>query len=277
MMPATFSKILIPIDFSVNTESAIYKAISLIEAEGCTFHLLHVVKPGKSAATKFSLWDAEKKLMQWKATLEERYPALKVDSHILRGNSVQRVVIQFARLIDADLIIIGKQQGRRPWWVLRHISPDTIAKKSTCPVLTVKPGSTDIRTRIIVIPVGNFIPKRKLALGILLAKKYRAQIHLLAIQSNVLVEQQNRQQVFLASYQELKEKVSRPIQCSSAVRYNTAKAALAYAKSVKADMILVNPETESGHAVCLTGFRHLSEMLERNSRIQIMDVLPYAH
>jgi hypothetical protein len=40
-------------------------------------------------------------------------------------------------------------------------------------------------------------------------------------------------------------------------------------------MILVNPETESGHAG-LTGFRHLSEMLERNSKIQILDVLPYA-
>jgi nucleotide-binding universal stress UspA family protein len=276
MMPGIFSKILIPIDFSVNTDSAIHKAISLIEVEGCTFHLLHIVKPGKSAAAKFSLWEAEKKLMQWKATLEECYSALKVDSHILRGKSVQQVVIQFARLIDADLIIIGKQQGRRPWWVLRHNSPDTIAKKSSSPVLTVKPGSADIRTRIIVIPVGNFIPKRKLALGILLAKKYRAQIHLLAIHSNVLPEHQNRQQVFLDAYRELKDKVSRPIQCSSAVGHNPAKATLAYAEAVKADMILVNPETESGHAG-LTGFRHLSEMLERNSRIQILDVLPYAH
>jgi nucleotide-binding universal stress UspA family protein len=274
-MPVTFSKILIPIDFSVNTESAINRAISLIGIEGGSLHLLHMVKPGNSATKKFSLWDAEKKLTQWKAILEESYPALRVDIHIIRGISVQPVVIEFARLIDSDLIIIGKQQGRRPWWVLRHNSPDTIAKKTTCPVLTVKPGATDIRTRIIVIPVGNFIPKRKLALGVLLAKKYRAQIHLLAIHSNILTEQKNRQQVFLDAYQQLKEKVSGPIQCSSATRHNPAISALAYAESVKADMILVNPETESGQAG-LTGFRHLSEMLERNSKIQILDVLPYA-
>jgi nucleotide-binding universal stress UspA family protein len=276
MMPFTFSKILIPIDFSVNAETAIYRAISLIGIEGGILHLLHMVKPGKSAAKKFSLWEAEKKMTEWKAKLEQSYPALQVDTHIIRGNSVQLVVIEFARLIDSDLIIIGKQQGLRPWWLLRHNSPETIAKKTTCPVLTVKPGATDIRVRIIVIPVGNFIPKRKLALGILLAKKYRAQIHLLAIHSNVLAGQQNRQQIFLDAYQELKEKVSRPIQCSSAVGHNPAKAVLAYAESVKADMILVNPETESGHAG-LTGFRHLSEMLERNSKIQILDVLPYAH
>ena len=275
MMPFTFSKILIPIDFSVNAETAIYRAVSLIGIEGGILHLLHMVKPGKSTAKKFSLWEAEKKLTQWKAKLEQSYPALQVDTHIIRGKSVQLVVIEYARLIDSDLIIIGKQQGLRPWWLLRHNSPETIAKRTTCPVLTVKPGATDIRVRIIVIPVGNFIPKRKLALGILLAKKYRAQIHLLAIQSNVLEEQQNRQQIFLDAYQELKEKVSRPIQCSAAIGHNPAKAVLAYAESVKADMILVNPETESGHAG-LTGFRHLSEMLERNSKIQILDVLPYA-
>ena len=275
-MSETFSKILIPIDFSVNTQSAINRAISLIGIENGNIHLLHMVKPGKSAAKKFSQWDAEKKLIEWKAVLEESHIALQVDTHLIEGTSVQAVVIQFARLIDSDLIIIGKQQGRRPWWVLRHNSPEVIAKKTTCPVLTVKPGATDIRTRIIVIPVGNFIPKRKLALGILLAKKYRAQIHLLAIRSNGLAEQQNRQQVFLDAYQELKDKVSRPIQCSYTAGHNPAKAALAYAESVKADMILVNPETESGHAG-LTGFRHLSEMLQRNSKIQILDVLPYAN
>jgi len=82
-MSVTFNKILIPIDFSVNTESAINKAISLIGIESGAIHLLHMVKPGKSAAKKFSLWDANKKLTEWKAILEESYPAMQVDTHII--------------------------------------------------------------------------------------------------------------------------------------------------------------------------------------------------
>ena len=121
-MSIAFSKILIPIDFSVNTESAINRTVSLIGIESGKIHLLHMVKPGKSAGKKFSLWDAEKKLTQWKAIIEESHRSLQVDTHIIKGISVQAVVIQFARLIDSDLIIIGKQQGQRPWWADR-LSP----------------------------------------------------------------------------------------------------------------------------------------------------------
>jgi len=92
-----------------------------------------MVKPGKSAAKKFSLWEAEKKLTQWKAKLEQSYPALQVDTHIIRGNSVQLVVIEFARLIDSDLIVIGKQQGLRPLWQLSIIRRKRLPKRQTVP------------------------------------------------------------------------------------------------------------------------------------------------
>jgi nucleotide-binding universal stress UspA family protein len=234
-----------------------------------------VAKPGNAATIKFSLWEAENKLTRWKEILEETHPVIKIEVHILRGHSVQAVVIECATLINADLIIIGKQQGRRLWLSFRHNSPDIIAKQSTCPVLTVGPGAVDAPPRVIVIPVGNFIPTRKLALGVFLARKYKAQIHLLAMRSNLLDSQENHRQVFLRAYQELREKLLRTIQCSYAVIHDPAKAVLAYAESVKADMILVNPVTESGHTG-ITGYRHISDMLERNSRIQILDVLAYS-
>jgi hypothetical protein len=41
-----------------------------------------------------------------------------------------------------------------------------------------------------------------------------------------------------------------------------------------ADMILVNPETESGISG-FTGTRHISDMLNRDSKIQVLDVEPY--
>jgi hypothetical protein len=41
-----------------------------------------------------------------------------------------------------------------------------------------------------------------------------------------------------------------------------------------ADMILVNPHIESGFSG-FTGFRHISDLLARDSKIQVLDVQPY--
>ncbi|WP_431210498.1 universal stress protein [Puia sp. P3] len=44
-MAIVFTKLLIPVDFTLNTEIAVKKAISLIGADKVVLHLLHVVQP----------------------------------------------------------------------------------------------------------------------------------------------------------------------------------------------------------------------------------------
>ena len=63
-MPATFNKILIPVDFSFNTEIALKKAVGLAGAEETTIHLLHVTRPGKKVASQFRNWVVERDLQQ---------------------------------------------------------------------------------------------------------------------------------------------------------------------------------------------------------------------
>jgi nucleotide-binding universal stress UspA family protein len=276
-MIASLNKILIPVDFSVNTEIAVQKALGFAADEETTIHLLHVVRPGHSAAGKFDAWEATQKLEQWKSTILESHPAANVKTYILKGRSVQSMIIECAGMLKPDLIIIGKQNGRRRWVWFRSISPDAIARKSNCPVLTAKPGSILSRTRIILIPIRHFFPERKLELGVLLARKYKAQIHLLAIQGNNRVQNEDLSPIFLRAYHQLREKLHVPIKYSSMsfnYGHNTARATLDYAKLIMADMILVNPDTESGiHG--FTGFRHISDWLGRDSKIQVMDVQPY--
>ena len=56
---------------------------------------------------------------------------------------------------------------------------------------------------------------------------------------------------------------------------NLAKATLDYAQTIKADMILTNPESES-FVGTIIGKRHLSDLLLQDSPIQIMDLEPYS-
>jgi nucleotide-binding universal stress UspA family protein len=273
-MTVAFNKILIPVDFSVNTETAINKALGFVGEERAIIYLLHVVRPGKSAKDKYRFREAEEKLERWKTTIQASNPSIGVMTHVLKGNSIQHMIIECAGMLKPDLIIIGKQRSRRRWSLMRSVQPDTIARKSNCPVLTAKPGSILSRTKIILIPIHHFFPERKLELAIVLAKKYRAQVHLLAVQKNGRTEREDLSPIFLRAYHQLREKLHHPIEYSSISRNNTVKATLAYAELIMADMILVNPDMESGVAGW-TGFRHISDWLTRDSKIQVLDIQPY--
>jgi len=264
-MTIAFNTILIPVDFSQNTEIAVKKAAELGGRDGIELHLLHVVKAGA---------DVEAAFEQLEEMIRVKYPAVRVRTHVLQGRSVQRVIIECARLLQPQLIVIGKSDPPRRWAFFKGVSPDVIAKRSDCPVLTVKPGSADSKTRVILIPIGNFLPERKLEWAVALAKKYRAQIHLLAIQDRQESKEWALPQVFLKAYNQLREHLHHPIEYSATGKQGTAKAALNCAEMIMADMIVVNPETESGVSG-FAGYRHISDLLGKDSKIQVLDIEPY--
>jgi nucleotide-binding universal stress UspA family protein len=273
-MAIAFNTILIPVDFSLNTEVALKKAAGLSDREETMLHLLHVIRPGRRPEHQFKLWAVEKEFGKWREVIRINYPAVQVKTHVLEGYSVERMIIECAGLLKPDLIVIGKSEPPRRWTIFKGVSPDVIAKKSNCPVLTVKPGSADSRTKVILIPIRDFLPERKLELAVLLAKKYRAQIHLLAIQERQESKEWALPQVFLKAYHQLREHLHHPIEYSATGRQGTGKATLDCAELIMADMILVNPETESGVSG-FGGYRHLSDLLGRDSKIQVLDIEPY--
>jgi nucleotide-binding universal stress UspA family protein len=275
-MTIAINKILVPVDFSVNTGLAVKKAIGLAGTEKTELHLLHVVSP----RVPLELLVAKNELDRLGQKIWESHPELLLKTHVLKGYSVQRMIIECAKMLTPDLIIIGKQNDRRSWaafpprncFFSRNIAPDLLARKSNCPVFTTKQGSEDGRFRIIVVPVRSFLPERKLDWAILLARKYRAQVHLLAIQQQE--QGGGLPQVFLKAYHQLRENLHHPIEFSTITGNDAARAILNYAELVSADLILVNPATESG-AGGFMGSRHMSDLLGRNSKIQVLDMEPY--
>jgi nucleotide-binding universal stress UspA family protein len=266
-MAIAFNTILVPVDFSQNTDIAVKKAAELAGTGGAELHLLHVFRPGATVDTE---------LDRLEALILGRYPGVRVRTHVLPGRSVQRTIIEYAQLQRPDLIVIGKSEPPGRWMQWRGVFPDVIAKKSNCPVLTVKPGSAESRTRVILIPIRHFLPERKLEWAVLLAKRYRAQVHLLAIQDRQEHKDWALPQVFLKAYHQLREHLHHPIEYSATGKQSTARAALSCAELIMADMIVVNPETESGVSGFVS-YRHISDLLKKDSRIQVLDIQPYDH
>ena len=216
-MTIVFNKVLVPVDFSINTGLAIKKAVGLAGADKTMLHLLHVVSPRRP----LELLVAKNELDRLGQEIRESYPELTIKTHVLKGHSVQRMIIECAKMLNPDLTIIGKQSDRRRWaafpprnWFFsRNIAPDLLARKTNCPVLTVKQGSGDGRVRVIVIPIRNFLPERKLEWAVLLARKFRAQVHLLAIQKDE--QGGGLPHVFLKAYHHLRENLHHPIEFST--------------------------------------------------------------
>jgi len=273
-MIATFRKILIPVDFTVNTELALKKALGLIgqqEPEICLLHVLKI-RTGKGAG-KYILREAGRKLDQWKESIGETAPGIRIRTGILYNNSVEQAIAEYAKGQKPDLIIVGKTGKRHYRLFHRPLSPDRIARESNCPVLTIKPGCFHSETRIIVMPVRDFVPERKLELAILMARRYKASVHLLVIREEK--EWNGEQsQPFLQAYRVLRENLHHSVEYYSIAKRNAVRATLNYAREVMADMILVNPETESGIRG-FPGVRHISDLLNSQSKIQVLDVLPY--
>jgi len=254
-MAIGFNNILVPVDFSASTDIAIEKAIELSDGCDTVIHLLHVLTPlapwtsfftgihnhnnETSASEQNTWWEANRKLDQWRSAIEAASPGIKVKKSLIKEVSIQSAIIRLAYRLSPDLIVIGKQNDRRHFLIFNTVSPDQVAKTTHCPVLTIKPGSIHRTIKSIVVPIRDFVPERKLEIAARIARKYNSDVHFIAIG-----------------------------------KHHLAKAILSYTKLIMADLILVNPEIESGIS-SLAGSRHISDLLSRDSGIQVLDVQPY--
>ena len=278
-----FKDILIPVDFEINTEMAVKKAIELSDETSTTIHLHHVQKPSfftnaifgstrehNSVLKAFVKDDTRYKLEQWKELIETNYANIKVNLSIDHSTQIQKAIVQKARDIKADLIIIGKHSHHQWRTFLNTVSPNQVAKSTGYPVLTFKPGSLYTKIRSIVVPIGPILPQKKIDLIIVLKQKFRISIHLLTVVGKNNNEIEFPSYSFLETYRSLKQKIQCPLSHEIIHGENIAQSALQYAKNIKADILLVEPVTETK----LSSFpqKHIIDELRPGSKLQILAV-----
>jgi nucleotide-binding universal stress UspA family protein len=273
--------ILVPIDFSINTEFVVKQAIELANTTGATIHLLHVVKPSRSnipstdlivssGNKNYNANEVMNKLKEWKQAIEETIAESKVKIHLAEG-SVHENIINTAKKIQPQLIIIGEKCKHSFFRYFRPLCPNEISKITGCPVLTIISDARNSKMKNIVVPVRSFIPKRKIELLLVFAKMYRAKIHLVAVRNKMGAENAERN-ALLDTYRLLKTVLTNSIEYHLLDSNNFPKATLKYAESIGADMMFVNPGVETKIS-SLTG-KHINEVLAPSSKLKILFVEP---
>jgi len=257
---------------------AVKKALELSDPAQTVIHLFHVQKPPLPWS---SFWGNEMfhsdiiekipyQLSQWKNLIRDCYPDMKVVASREYSMKIQKSIIEKAKLIKPELIIIGKHSHHNWFAFLNTVFPNRIAKATGCPVLTFKPGSIYTKIRSIVVPVGPEIPRRKVDLIVSLKEKFRITIHLVTVVNKKQNQNQFSAYSLLETYRFLRDFVQCPLNHEVLHGENVAKSAFDYAKSIKADMLLVEPESETK----LSSFpqKHINDELKPNSKLQILAV-----
>ena len=212
-----------------------------------------------------------KRLAQWKSCLQEAIPESKVKGYLLNG-VVHQCIIDVAKNIKPQLIIIGKPKKTGRFSFYKPISADELSQLSKCPVLSVANNETHNRLKTIVLPVMDFIPVRKIELLAIFAKIYRARIFIVAMQNRVFIREKE-QQVLLETYSVLRNGLNNKVEYLLLHGNNFSRAVAAYAEQTGADMVIVDPKKENRISSLFR--KNINDFLPQGSGLRILSVVPY--
>ena len=166
---------------------------------------------------------------------------------------------------------MGKKNNYKFFAFFKPLCPNELAKFTDCPVLTVGKNSVNTKIKSIVVPIQSFIPKRKIELVYVFAKKFRVKIYLVALQ-NKMGATSTEKNVLLEAYSILKTGLNNQIEYHLLNSSNLPKATLQYAESIGADMMFVNPGTET--KISSFAGKYINEVLAPSSKLKILFVEP---
>jgi nucleotide-binding universal stress UspA family protein len=273
-----FDSILVPIDFSINTEVAVGKAMQLATPGSTVLYLLHIEQSNifssvvKSSFQKHN--EAEKKLFAWKEHIGKLHPQLEVITKAAEYDNIEWGIISFARELKASLVIVGKKSRHSLFPFLNTVISSNISEASGCPVLTVKPGLKENGVSTIVMPVTEFFPARKMDVLSALNTRTTMQIHLLSILNEDEVTTDYTASALLLCMRAIRTRFKCSVQHMLIHNNNKAMAALRYAEQINADMLLLNPETETTINTWISK-KDITDVLKPTSKLQVLSVQPY--
>jgi len=144
---AEINKVVVPVDFSRNTDKVVDYALSVADKLGAEVLFFHVVNnfqgydmmmvhPSFISMTKDLEQQAKERMANLVTDHKER--AKGVSGNVIVGDAADEI-ISYAKSEKADMIIIGTHGVKGLEKILMGSTADRVTKKATCPVLLFNP------------------------------------------------------------------------------------------------------------------------------------------
>ena len=254
-MKASFRKILIPVDFTVNTSTAIRKAC-IMAGQNATLHLLYVQCYGYPLLSfdgyrfimpneKKDRAEAEQKLEKWVQWIEKHYDNITVTTSIDTKKAVQEGVIFSAMAIEADLIMIGKRSMHSWFPFLNVIRPEKIIEKTNIPVMIVKPGAENKAPNKIIVPIDDKVNENKIRMIETICKQKRATFFLLAFKESGSASNESISHTLSQYYQRIWFDLRGHAECRIENGTKNGRSILKIVKELNADAVILEQGVET--------------------------------
>ena len=248
-----FNRILVPVVSDKELNGTITHAIELSNDLGCDLHLLHVQHTSELLASIKWNWLWTESYLDPGADEQELSAMTKcfrgsmADGLLLTASGAsgrwQMALKEAVITHDIDLVLLPSRPGRQ-MELLGRININKLAQQTQCPVLTMS-DFQGFQLQNIVVPIRDFLPLRKLTAATFLAKKFNGIVHLLG-QTTQRQQKEGKSTLCLTeAYQLLRNYTRVKVHCSMDKDGDMAQETLNYAREVQADLIVVNPGTES--------------------------------
>lgn len=255
------SRILVPVDFSQKSEYAVKLAARMGKKTDCEVYLLHMVElpsgiVDMGAGSNFSIPESMmylRKVKEKLLDLKERYfkdgCAVK---HAIRFQDPFEGIRNYAKKIDANLIIMGSQGVSDFEEMIIGSNTEKIVRTSEIPVIVVKTDSEKFKLKNLVY-ASNFKEDNKESFRKFLgfANLFKSKIHLLKVNTVGKFESsattKERIQNFLEDFELPKNTIN--IYSDTSV----AKGITNFAKEIEADLIALTTHGRSGLSQLFNG------------------------
>jgi hypothetical protein len=249
-MNNVFRRVLLPVDFSISTEIAIKRLIELIGEDKSVLHLVHVINPfsiliaepfrffsaagmRRSAAYK----KAAHKLEQWKQSVQDALVNSSVTAEILFSSDTEKALVNKINTVNPELIVVCGSSVKA--WLAQPgaVSGGRIASRTAHTVLALRAAILDSRLQTVVVPIGNFVPQKKL---ISIAAAYNRQhfkIYLVSVQKTV---DASTNRTMMETFRYLKSALYCDVECKTLAGDDLMRTAKRFAETVRADAMLIH-------------------------------------
>ncbi len=230
------------------------KAIQMANYFDCDIHLIHVQTPAATIPflysgffpgcfTRESVKKCQSKLTELRDRCKDKlHDGLLITSAIVMGNW-QSVLKQTIISEHIDLVIIPRNRIKFRTALIQQIDLNKLSQQTQCPVLTVTRSFNVNRLQNIVVPINDSLPIRKLSIATYICRMGRGSIHLMGCGGSYAGREKRR--YLIKAYQLLSDHGHIKIHCSLPENYDNPASTLAYARNIKADLIVVNTGKES--------------------------------
>ncbi|MBI5857821.1 MAG: universal stress protein [Sphingobacteriales bacterium] len=251
-MQKMFTKILLPVSFDRNIRWSVDKTIQLANKFGCDILLLHVQVPSSIPFLSNTFFsdplagyykeDWEKKVKE----LELHYRSKLNEGLLLSSISLigyWPVVLKDIIITKhIDLVVIPGNNRRFSSAEMQRININKLSQQTNCPIMTITRNFNANQLQKIVVPVHDLLPVKKLTIATYVSLETNGCIYLMGGDHHTTAGDKG---YLIKAYQLLNDLGKLNIQCALRENDDTANSTLAYAKDVKANLIIVNPGQES--------------------------------